>query len=47
MVYLAWAIVVCCGIAAATYLVVTGHPWFAIIVLLTAGCASVTTTRRN
>jgi hypothetical protein len=40
MIYLAWAIVVVSGIAAASWLVVEGHACFGTFVLLVAGCAT-------
>lgn len=43
MIYLAWSIVVCAAVAGTVRLVETGHPWFALAILVFVGGASATT----
>ena len=38
MAYFAFALMFLGGLAAAVWLVVTGHPWFALLVLLLIWC---------
>jgi hypothetical protein len=41
MLYLVFALMFLGGIAAGTYLVVSGHPWFALLVFVITGSLSL------